>query len=99
MLDRARGMPDAVHEERGLHRAECRYRADNERSSAVAERLGMTLDGVLREEWKVGDTFYDKQVRSVLAGGIASLAVVLRSYAFSPTTIGACQSRWTSSGQ
>jgi len=55
-------------EERGLHRAEWRCRADNARSSAVAERLGMTLEGVLREAWKVGDTFYDKQVWSVLAG-------------------------------
>lgn len=55
-------------EERGLHRAEWRCRADNVRSSAVAERLGMTLEGVLREAWKVGDRFYDKQVWSVLAG-------------------------------
>ena len=54
-------------EERGLHRAEWRCRADNVRSSAVAERLGMTLEGVLREAWKVGDTFYDKQVWSILA--------------------------------
>jgi len=62
-------------DERGLHRAEWRCRADNTRSSAVAERLGMTLEGVLREAWKVGDTFYDKQVWSILAGE------------FSPTTI------------
>jgi RimJ/RimL family protein N-acetyltransferase len=54
-------------DERGLHRAEWRCRADNVRSSAVAERLGMTLEGVLREAWKVGDVFYDKQVWSVLA--------------------------------
>ena len=55
-------------DERQLHRAEWRCRADNVRSSAVAERLGMTLEGVLREAWKVGDTFYDKQVWSMLAG-------------------------------
>ena len=55
-------------DERHLHRAEWRCRADNVRSSAVAERLGMTLEGVLREAWKVGDAFYDKQVWSVLAG-------------------------------
>jgi hypothetical protein len=59
--------------ERGLHRAEWRCRADNVRSSAVAERLGMTLEGVLREAWKVGDTFYDKQVWSVLAQGARQL--------------------------
>ena len=55
-------------DERGLNRAEWRCRADNARSSAVAERLRMTLEGVLREAWKVGDTFYDKQVWSILAG-------------------------------
>ena len=58
-------------DERGLHRAEWRCRTDNARSSAVAERLGMTLEGVLREAWKVGDTFHDKQVWSILAGELA----------------------------
>jgi len=53
-------------EERNLHRAEWRCRSDNVRSSAVAERLGMTLEGVLRGAWKVGDKFYDKQVWSTL---------------------------------
>jgi len=54
-------------EERGLHRAEWRCRADNLRSSAVAQRLGMALEGVLREAWKVGDMFYDTQVWGVRA--------------------------------
>lgn len=53
--------------ERGIHRAEWRCRADNVRSAAVAQRLGMTLEGVLREAWKVGDVFHDKQVWSVLS--------------------------------
>jgi RimJ/RimL family protein N-acetyltransferase len=53
--------------ERGIHRVEWRCRADNVRSAAVAERLGMTFEGTLREAWKVGDTFHDKQVWSVLA--------------------------------
>lgn len=52
--------------ERGVHRVEWRCRADNARSSAVAERLGMTLEGVLRESWPVGGVFHDKQVWSVL---------------------------------
>jgi RimJ/RimL family protein N-acetyltransferase len=52
---------------RGIHRAEWRCRADNARSSAVAQRLGMTFEGVLREAWKVGDTFHDKQVWSLLS--------------------------------
>ena len=52
---------------RGLHRAEWRCRADNVRSSAVARRLGMTREGVLREAWKVGEVFHDKEVWSILA--------------------------------
>jgi RimJ/RimL family protein N-acetyltransferase len=56
-----------VFEERGLHRAEWRCRADNARSSAVAERLGMTLEGVLREAWLANGVFHDKQVWSILA--------------------------------
>ncbi|MEN2742298.1 GNAT family protein [Microbacterium sp. X-17] len=54
-------------DERGMHRAEWRCRSDNERSSAVARRLGMTLEGVLREAWPVGGVFHDKQVWSLLA--------------------------------
>ena len=58
---------DWAFNERGIHRAEWECRADNARSAAVAERLGMTLDGVIRETWKVGDAFYDKQVWSILS--------------------------------
>ena len=53
--------------ERGIHRAEWRCRADNDRSADVARRLGMTFEGTAREAWKVGDTFHDKQVWSVLS--------------------------------
>ncbi|MFI1992926.1 GNAT family N-acetyltransferase [Actinoplanes sp. NPDC020271] len=52
---------------RGLHRAEWICRADNERSAAVAKRLGMTLEGVRREAWPFGDVRYDKQVWAILA--------------------------------
>lgn len=52
---------------RGIHRAEWRCRADNARSVDVARRLGMTFEGVQREAWKVGATFHDKQVWSVLS--------------------------------
>lgn len=51
---------------RGIHRIEWRCRADNARSAAVAERLGMTLEGVLRGAWKFDGTFHDKQVWSIL---------------------------------
>ena len=52
---------------RGIHRAEWQCRADNSRSSEVAKRLGMTFEGTLREAWKVGETFHDKQVWSLLS--------------------------------
>ncbi|WP_406130151.1 GNAT family N-acetyltransferase [Streptomyces canus] len=52
---------------RGLHRAEWHCRADNDRSSAVAKRLGMTLEGVRREVWPYQGVRYDKQLWAVLA--------------------------------
>ena len=53
---------------RGLHRVEWRCRSDNERSIAVARRLGMTYEGRLREAWLVDGTYHDKLVWSLLAG-------------------------------
>lgn len=53
-------------DERGLHRAEWRCRVDNDRSVAVAERMGMTREGVLREAWLVDGVFHDKVVYSIL---------------------------------
>lgn len=52
---------------RGLHRAEWRCRADNDRSAAVARRLGMDLEGILRGAWLNGGVHHDKQVWAVLA--------------------------------
>lgn len=52
---------------RGLHRAEWHCRADNDRSSAVAKRLGMTLEGVRRQAWPYGGERHDKQIWAVLA--------------------------------
>lgn len=51
---------------RGMNRAEWRCRSDNDRSSAVAERLGMTLEGVLRKSWLNGGVRHDKQVWAIL---------------------------------
>jgi RimJ/RimL family protein N-acetyltransferase len=51
---------------RCINRAEWRCRADNARSAEVARRLGMTLEGVSRGAWKVGDVFHDKQVWTLL---------------------------------
>jgi ribosomal-protein-serine acetyltransferase len=61
-----RALLDWAFTVRGVNRAEWRCRADNVRSADVARRLGMTLEGVLREAWKVGDTFHDKQMWSLL---------------------------------
>jgi len=52
---------------RGLHRAEWHCRGDNERSAAVAKRLGMTLEGTRREAWTYEGVRHPKQIWAVLA--------------------------------
>lgn len=52
---------------RGMRRIEWQCRADNKRSAAVATRLGMTLEGVLREAIKVDGVYYGEQVWSLLS--------------------------------
>jgi ribosomal-protein-serine acetyltransferase len=44
-----------------------RTAVQNKKSRAVIERLGLRLDGVLRQEEKVGDRFYDLCTYSILA--------------------------------
>lgn len=62
----ASALLDWALRERGLNRAEWRCRADNVRSSAVAQRLGMHLEGTLRGAWLNGGVFHDKQVWALL---------------------------------
>ncbi|MFC0598670.1 GNAT family N-acetyltransferase [Streptomyces palmae] len=62
-----RTLLDWAFDERGVHRAEWYCRGDNERSAAVAKRLGMTLEGVTRDSWLFDGVRYDTQVWSVLA--------------------------------
>ncbi|WP_328915885.1 MULTISPECIES: GNAT family N-acetyltransferase [unclassified Streptomyces] len=53
--------------ERGLQRVEWLTSTRNARSRAVAERLGMTLDGVLRSYFPHNGVRHDKEVWSLLA--------------------------------
>ncbi|MFJ9697512.1 GNAT family N-acetyltransferase [Kitasatospora sp. NPDC101183] len=52
---------------RGLHRAEWLCSTVNARSGAVAQRVGMKLDGVLREWFPHNGVRHDKEVWSMLA--------------------------------
>ncbi|WP_042382447.1 GNAT family N-acetyltransferase [Streptacidiphilus melanogenes] len=54
-------------EERGMYRAEWWSSTRNERSRAVAQRLGMTLDGTLRQYYPHNGVRHDKEIWSMLA--------------------------------
>jgi RimJ/RimL family protein N-acetyltransferase len=58
---------DWAIEERGIHRVEWVVSAENEPSIAVARRLGMTKDGVLRESYLYRGRRRDREIWSVLA--------------------------------
>ncbi|MFE3370098.1 GNAT family N-acetyltransferase [Streptomyces sp. NPDC059173] len=53
--------------ERGIHRVEWHASPGNTRSIAVAERLGMTRDGVLRQSYFYRGERHDSEIWSVLA--------------------------------
>ncbi|WP_269858370.1 GNAT family N-acetyltransferase [Streptomyces sp. RPT161] len=63
----ARVIIDWAVEELGIHRVEWRAAAANEASIAVARRLGMTKDGVLRESYLYRGKRHDIEIWSVLA--------------------------------
>ncbi|MFJ8001504.1 GNAT family N-acetyltransferase [Streptomyces sp. NPDC096310] len=58
---------DWAVEERGIHRVEWRVSAENAASIRVARRLGMTRDGVLRQNYPYQGVRQDTEVWSVLA--------------------------------
>lgn len=62
-----RAIIDWAVEERGIHRVEWVVSVGNEPSIAVARRLGMTKDGVLRESYLYRGKRHDEEVWSVLA--------------------------------
>ncbi|MEU9621258.1 GNAT family protein [Streptomyces sp. NPDC088846] len=63
----ARKLIDWAVYERGMHRVEWDASAANTRSVAVAERLGMTRDGVLRQNYLYRGERHDSEIWSVLA--------------------------------
>ncbi|MFE0650248.1 GNAT family N-acetyltransferase [Streptomyces sp. NPDC059534] len=63
----ARALIGWAIEVRGIHRVEWVVNSDNEPSIAVARRLGMTKDGVLRQSYPCRGTLHDQEVWSVLA--------------------------------
>ncbi|MER6942422.1 GNAT family protein [Nonomuraea sp. NPDC000554] len=63
----ARVIIDWAVEERGVHRVEWRVSSANQASIAVARRLGMTKDGVLRQSYLYRGKRADVEVWSVLA--------------------------------
>ncbi|MCX5214147.1 GNAT family N-acetyltransferase [Kitasatospora sp. NBC_00240] len=62
-----RTIVDWAVEQRGIHRVEWVVSAENAPSIAVARRLGMTKDGVLRESYLYRGKRHDEEVWSVLA--------------------------------
>jgi ribosomal-protein-serine acetyltransferase len=56
-----------------LNRLEIRADVENDRSRALAERLGFRLEGVLRQAYRVGERYSDDAVYSMLAGERAPL--------------------------
>jgi ribosomal-protein-serine acetyltransferase len=63
----ARHMIDWAFGVRGMARVEWRTVPHNARSIAVAKRLGMTRDGVLRQDHVLNGARYDDEVWSLLA--------------------------------
>ncbi|MEI5103530.1 GNAT family protein [Streptomyces sp. PmtG] len=63
----ARVLIDWAVEARGIHRVEWVVASGNAPSIAVAERLGMTRDGVLKESYLYRGVRHDEEIWSVLA--------------------------------
>lgn len=62
-----RALIDYAFDELKLHRVELRCAAENLKSRAVAERLGFTPEGELRESWLIHGRFVGQVVYGMLA--------------------------------
>jgi ribosomal-protein-serine acetyltransferase len=67
ITDAARMLVDWALRTRGLHRVEWHCRPDNTASSNVARRLGMRLEGVLRESYPYAGVRHDMEIWALLA--------------------------------
>ena len=68
MTQTCRAVVSAAFEQYGLHRIEIRCATGNLKSCAIAERLGFTHEGTLREAEWLHDHFVDLHVYSMLEG-------------------------------
>jgi ribosomal-protein-serine acetyltransferase len=66
---------DEGFERWGLMRVEIRADVRNRPSCAIAERLGFQLEGVLRQAYRVGESYSDDAVYSMLASDPARAAL------------------------
>lgn len=62
-----RHLIDYALRDRGLHRIEWHCRTDNKASSAVARRLGLTLEATLRQNYPWKGVRHDTEIWAVLA--------------------------------
>ena len=67
VTEAVRAMIDWAMDVRGIHRVEWRCSPENTASSAVAKRLGMRLEGVLRESFPHRGRAEDVEVWALLA--------------------------------
>lgn len=67
VTEACRAVIDHAFREWELHRVEIHCATGNDKSCAIAKRLGFQLEGVLREAQLVGDRYLDIAVYSMLA--------------------------------
>ncbi|AHI00778.1 GNAT family protein [Kutzneria viridogrisea] len=64
----AQHMIDWAFDVRGMARVEWRTAVGNDASAAVAKRLGMTLEGVLRKEYPINEERQDGELWTLVSG-------------------------------